>query len=360
MDAPASPTATLLAPYRSFPQVPVSTDCVSTSSNPGPQSVDCAEGIIDLVGRTPLVRLRRYLDNPRVDLIAKIEAMNPGGSAKDRPALRMLETAIENGLVNSRTTVIESSSGNMGIALAQACRYFDIPFVCVVDPNVQEQNLAIMRALGARIVAVDAKKNGSYLAARLEMIKYLQSTIPHSYWPNQYANTENPASHYHGTIGEIWRQVNGDLDYLFVATSSTGTISGCSSYLRERGAKTKVVAVDAVGSVLFGGHPGHRSIPGIGAGVEPELAKHTSFDFLSRVHDLDCITGCRRAASREAMLIGGSAGGVLEAIRTKQDELDGKRCVAILHDSGTRYVDTIFDDEWVTTNFGIDPHKLTI
>jgi N-(2-amino-2-carboxyethyl)-L-glutamate synthase len=156
-----------------------------------------------------------------------------------------------------------------------------------------------------------------------------------------------------GTIREIDRATGGDFDFLFVATSSTGTAQGCRDYLRKRGRPARVVAVDAHGSVLFGGTPGRRLIPGMGAGHEPELARDQTFDRVIRVSDVDCVVGCRRAAAREAFLIGGSAGGVLEVVRSLEMELEGKRCVAILHDSGTRYLDTVFNDDWVESVLGV-------
>lgn len=317
-----------------------------------------ADGVLELIGRTPLVRLRRYLDDPNVELFAKLEAFNPGGSAKDRPALRMLKRAWNSGRIDRRSTIVESSSGNMGIGLAQACGYYGLRFICVVDPHAQPQNIAIMRALGASIEQVEQPIDGSYLAARLERVRRLVAETPNAFWPNQYANRENPRSHRLGTIREIDRSLDGQLDYLFVATSSTGTAQGCRDYLREEGRRTVVVAVDAVGSVLFGGVPGDRQIPGLGAGREPQLARRQTFDQVHRVSDVDCVVGCRRAAQREAMLVGGSAGGVLEVVRSMQKELRGSRCAAILHDSGARYMDTVFNDDWVASALKVSPAEL--
>ncbi|MCM2369180.1 2,3-diaminopropionate biosynthesis protein SbnA [Aporhodopirellula aestuarii] len=317
--------------------------------------VASADGILECVGETPLVRLRRYLDDSSIELHAKLEAANPGGSAKDRPALQMLVHALNTGDVRRGHTVVESSSGNMGIGLAQACRFHGLKFICVVDPHAQPQNLAIMRALGAKVIRIEKPVNGSYLAARLERVQELLRKIPNSYWPNQYANRQNPIAHYEGTIREIDAATGGDLDYLFIATSSTGTAQGCRDYLQHHHRSTKVIAVDANGSVLFGGSPGKRLIPGIGAGHLPALARDQTFDDVVRVSDIDCVVGCRRAASREAMLVGGSAGGVLEVIRSMESELRGKRCVAILHDSGTRYLDTVFNDHWVESALGVTP-----
>lgn len=322
-----------------------------------PDDALAADGILDCIGQTPLVRLRRYLDTD-VQLFAKLEAANPGGSAKDRPALQMLRTALREGRLTTGSVVVESSSGNMGIGLAQACRFFGLSFICVVDPHAQPQNLQIMRALGATVVQVTEPQQGSFLAARLNKVRQLLDEHANSFWPNQYANLQNPMAHQLGTIREIDRAMKEQIDVLFVATSSTGTAQGCRDYLRQQGRRTEVVAVDAVGSVLFGGKPGERLIPGLGAGREPELAIGQHFDRVVRVNDLNCVVGCRRAAAREAMLVGGSAGGVLEAVRSLEHQLVGKRCVAILHDSGTRYLDTVFDDDWVQMKLDVPPERV--
>ncbi len=317
-----------------------------------------AEGILATIGNTPLVKLSRYLDNDAVELFAKLEFGNPGGSAKDRPAVQMLRHALDNALIDNNTVVIESSSGNMGIGLAQACRYLQLRFVCVADPHAQPQNLAILRALGAEIVLVTQPVAGSFLAARLEKVRELLDEIPEAYWPNQYANPDNPKAYELGTIRELDEALQGQIDYLFVATSTTGTALGCRDYLRSRGRSTEVVAVDSTGSVLFGGQLAKRHIPGLGAGIEPILARGQRFDYVRRVSDIDCVVGCRRAAHYEALLVGGSAGGVLEAVRSMESVLTGKRCAAILHDSGTRYLETVFNDQWVKDVLQFDPAKL--
>ncbi len=317
-----------------------------------------SEGILDCIGRTPLVRLSRYLDESSPELLVKLESANPGGSAKDRPAALMLADALQRGVIDGQTTVVESSSGNMGIGLAQACRYHGLRFLCVVDPHAQSQNVAIIRALGGEVITVNEPVDGSYLSARIARVQQLLDETHNSFWPNQYANRCNPTAHELTTIREIDDAIGGEFDYLFVATSSTGTAQGCRDYLRKRGRRTKVVAVDAHGSVLFGGLPGERLVPGLGAGRVPELAEGQEFDQILRVSDLDCVVGCRRAAAREAVLVGGSAGGVLEAVRSLQHELKTSRVVAILHDSGTRYLDTVFNDEWVASSLGVSPEVL--
>ena len=321
-------------------------------------ATDLRENVLEAIGQTPLVRLRRYLDVDEVDLMVKLEAFNPGGSAKDRPARRMIEKALETGLIDQGTTIIESSSGNMGIGLAQVCRFHGLRLICVVDPNAQRQNIAIMQALGATIRLVPQPLNGDFLAARLAVVAELLATVENSFWPNQYANFDNPLAHEEGAIREIDEALGGEVDHLFVATSSTGTARGCRDYLRKRGRRTNVIAVDSEGSTLFNGQAGPRKISGMGAGKLPDLARGQSFDGLIRVSDLRCVVGCRRAAEREAVLIGGSGGGVLEAIRSMQAELVGKTVIAMLHDSGARYLETVFDDGWVQRELGCSPDRL--
>ncbi|MGC8201455.1 2,3-diaminopropionate biosynthesis protein SbnA [Aliiroseovarius sp. PTFE2010] len=329
-----------------------------TKFTPAPR---IADNILDLVGQTPMVRLHRYLDVADVNLLAKVEALNPGGSAKDRPARHMIERALENGRLSPGDTVVESSSGNMGIGLAQACAVHGLKFICVVDPNAQAQNVAIIRALGGQIDLVETALNGDFLAARLERVSQLLREAPDRFWPNQYANLDNPASHQAGTIAEIDQALPGKIDYLFVACSSTGTARGCRDYLHKAGRHTKVIAVDAQGSTLFDGTAGPRKISGMGAGRLPDLAKGQRFDDVIRVPDIACVAGCRRAVAREGFLVGGSGGGVLEAVRAMQDTLRGKTVVAIIHDSGSRYLGTVFDSDWVERELGVsEPQVLAL
>ena len=182
----------------------------------------------------------------------------------------MISDAIDGGLVSRGGSVIESSSGNLGVGLAQACRYHGLRLICVVDVRAHETNMRAMRALGAevRVVTEPDPETDDLLSARLKLVAELVQEIPGSFWPNQYANRSNPAAHAAGTMREIDEALDGDLDYLFVATSTTGTLRGCRDYLRANDRETRVVAVDAVGSALFGGARGTRRLPGFGAGVE--------------------------------------------------------------------------------------------
>lgn len=321
------------------------------------RSRDPVVGILEAIGRTPLVQLRRYLGCADVELWGKLEGSNPGGSAKDRTAARMLGDAFEKGLVGEGSTVIESSSGNLGVGLAQACRYYGLRLICVVDARAHETNIRTMRALGAdvRIVSSPDPSTGDLLAARLKLVAQLLRETPEAFWPDQYANESNPAAHADGTMREIDEALDGDLDYLFVATSTTGTLRGCCDYLCEHERETQVVAVDAIGSVLFDGVRGSRRLPGFGAGVQTELSKAASFDRLVRVSDLDCVVGCRRLVQREAILAGASSGGVAFAVESLAAQMPpGSRCAAIFADGGTGYLETVYDDGWVQRELGRD------
>jgi 2,3-diaminopropionate biosynthesis protein SbnA len=319
------------------------------------------EGVLDAIGDTPLVALRRLVLDRRIDVWAKLESANPGGSAKDRSAVGMIHDAIERGLIGPGSTVIESSSGNLGVGLAQACRYHGMHLICVVDARAHDTNIRTMRALGVdvRIVTRPDPETGDLLVARLKLVADLLAATPGSFWPNQYANPANPAAHAAGTMREIDEALDGELDYLFVATSTTGTLRGCSDYLREHDRATRVVAVDAVGSALFGGHTGRRLLPGFGAGVETTLSREASFDQLVRVSDLDCVIGCRRLAEREAILAGASSGGVAYALAAVASSMPPEsRCAVILPDGGTGYLGTVYDDGWVARELGCDPLEL--
>jgi len=319
------------------------------------------DGVLGAIGDTPLVALQRYLDDPAIAVWAKLEASNPGGSSKDRPAARMLSDALEEGRIGPGTTVVESTSGNMGVGLAQACRYHGLRLICVVDTRAHETNVRTLRALGAdvRVVREPDPRTGDLLAARLDLVAELLQTTPDAFWPNQYANVSNPAAHAAGTMREIDEALDGAVDFVFVATSTTGTLRGCRDYVRAHGRDTRIVAVDAVGSALFGGARGTRELPGFGAGVATGLSRSAEYDALVRVADIDCVVGCRRLVAREAIFAGGSSGAVASALESLAPQLPGgSRCALILPDGGVGYLRTVYDDDWVAATLGRSPRDV--
>ena len=313
------------------------------------------EGILSTIGNTPLISLKRIFKDNRFRLYAKMEGFNPGGSAKDRPALNILKEAVEAGDINQDTVIVESSSGNLGIGLAQVCGYLGLRLICVIDSKTTQQNIHILKAYGAQvdIVSDPDPRTGEFLQARIDRVRTLLGEYENSFWPNQYNNVANSGAHYKTTMRELDEALGGEIDYLFCATSTCGTIRGCADYVRDHNLRTKIFAVDAVGSVIFGGKPSKRLIPGHGAMRRPELYRPDMAEECIRVTDLDCVVGCRQLMRREAILVGGSSGGVLMAIdRVSHRIPGGATCVAIFPDRGERYLDTIYTDEWVEEHFG--------
>jgi cysteine synthase A len=312
------------------------------------------EGILSAIGDTPLVKLTKLFKGAGFDLYAKLEALNPGGSMKDRPALNILRHGLESGLIGPDSVVVESSSGNMGVGLAQACAYLGLRFICVVDPKANAQTLRLLKAYGAELdmVTEPHPATGEFLQSRIDRVKELRAAFSDSFWPDQYSNLHNPAAH-RRTMSEIVAALGSGIDYLFCATSTCGTIRGCSEYVREHEMWTKVIAVDAVGSVIFGGEKKQRLIPGHGAAVRPQLYRPGLAESCVRVTDMECVAGCRRLVQQEAILAGGSSGGIVAALARMAPEIPrGSVCVALLPDRGERYLDTIYSDDWVAENIG--------
>lgn len=324
----------------------------------GPSLVLENEGVLSAIGNTPLIRLARIFVDLPFRLYAKLEALNPGGSIKDRPAISIIRHGIETGAIQPGSVVIESSSGNMGIGLAQACSYYGLRFICVVDPKTTSQNLHLLRAYGAEVEVVEEPdaSTGEYLQARINRVQDLLSSVDHGFWTDQYANEYNPRAH-HQTMHEIVNALRREPDFIFCATSTCGTLRGCAEYIKENGLETTIMAVDARGSVIFGGQRARRLIPGHGAALRPKLFQPGLAHHCIHVSDLDCVIGCRRLARQEALLVGGSSGAVLMALdQIKQEIPEDAVCVLLFPDRGERYLDTIYSDSWVGEHFGDISH----
>ncbi|MEU5170129.1 MULTISPECIES: 2,3-diaminopropionate biosynthesis protein SbnA [Streptomyces] len=316
-------------------------------------------GALSAVGGTPLVELTRLLPGARFRVWAKLESVSLGGSIKDRSAYTMLSHAVATGaVVPGHGTVVESSSGNLGVGMAQACRALDLRFICVVDPRTNPQNIAIMRALGAEVHTVTEGDpvSGEFQPVRIARVRELVAALPGAYWPNQYANPRNAWAH-RITMKEITEDLGGAPDYLFCTISSSGTLRGCGDWIHAQGLPTRVVTVDAEGSAIFRPPTGRRLIPGHGAAVRPQLYRSGLADDVLHVSDLDSLVGCRRLALREGLLLGGSSGAVATALEQLSPRIpDGSSCVLIMPDRGERYLNTIYDDAWVKAKFGEVTH----
>nr|QEO74867.1 cysteine synthase [uncultured bacterium] len=316
------------------------------------------EGILSVIGNTPLIKLNRVFRDVNFDLYAKLESLNPGGSTKDRSAASIIEHGIRSRAIRPGTVIIESTSGNMGIGLAQTCSYNNLNLICVVDPKTTQQNLNLLKAYGASVdmVTEPDPQTGEFLQARINRVQELLRTTENSFWCNQYANLHNALAHQQ-TMREIATALDDNVDYLFCATSTCGTMRGCSDYVREHGLKTKMVAVDAIGSIIFGGKKAKRLIPGHGAAMRPQLYRDDLADDVVLISDLASVVGCRRLVRTESLLVGGSSGAVLAGVEQMKDRIrSGSTCVVIFADRGERYLDTIYSDTWVKAHFGDVAH----
>lgn len=290
-----------------------------------------------------------------------MERANPGGSTKDRPAAAILHAALEEGRLRPGGAVVESSSGNMGIALAQACRVLGLRFTCVCDARVDPGKVAVMRILGAEvhIVTEPDPTTGDLLTARLREVRRLVEQDPDAFWPDQYASLGNPRAHQDGTMAEIDRALGGRVTEVLVATSTAGTLAGCADFIEAEGRSTTITAVDAIGSVLWGGTRDIRRLPGLGSGIETAHAARRRPDHLVRVSELDCVAGCRLLATTEAIVAGASSGGLVAALAmTRRRHESDANVVLILPDGGDGYLDTVYDERWVERELGFGPNQV--
>ncbi len=317
-------------------------------------------GILGAIGGTPLIQLEKIFGTTHFDCFAKLEGLNPGGSSKDRASVAIVESVLQTGEIDSDTLIIEASSGNTGVGLAQVCAYHGLRFLCLIDPKVTQQNIKLLAAYGAEIEMIEHPdlETGEFLPAKLKRIDEILDTVKNSFWVNQYENRENSAAHYRSTIKEILRDLDGRmLDYLFIATATCGTIRGCLDFLRDHGYPTKAIAVDAVGSQIFSNFKHDRLIPGFGSAICPKLTPTEGVHKTLHVNDIDCVVGCRRLVRTEAILAGGSSGGVISAVDRMSNEIPkGSTVVVLLPDRGERYLDTIYSDTWVQENLGDIAH----
>ncbi|GAA0442537.1 2,3-diaminopropionate biosynthesis protein SbnA [Streptomyces sp. NPDC046215] len=284
----------------------------------------------------------------------KCEGLNLGGSIKLRAAASMVAAAERSHLLREDSVLVESSSGNLGVALSVIAAGKGLRFTCVTDARCNKTTAATMRALGAELLVVDEPDpEGGYLKARLDRVRALCAQDDRYVWLNQYTNPANWGAHYEVTAPAILKHLP-DVDVLFVGVGTGGTAMGCARYFRDSGSRARLVAVDAVGSVTFGAAPRPRLIPGLGAGVLPPLFDAEAFDDLVQVSELDTVRLCRTLASH-GMLFGGSTGTVVAGALQWLERYDPSRTlssVCISPDMGDRYLTTIYDDRWALDNFG--------
>ncbi len=284
----------------------------------------------------------------------KCEGFNFAGSIKIKAARAMVHSAEEQGLLRPGSTIVESSSGNLGVALSLVAASRGYRFICVTDSRCTIGARQLMQALGSEVhIITTPHPVDGLLGARIAHVRALCAEGSGHLWLNQYSNPSNWQAHFDSTGPEILKAFP-DLDVLFVGAGTTGTLMGCARYLREHKPSVRVVAVDAVGSVTFGGPPSQRMIPGLGTGVRPQLLDESFVDEVVMVAEPETIRICRRLA-RRGFLFGGSTGTVVAgatAWLARNPLPQDSRAVAIAPDLGDRYLDTVYQDQWVSDLYG--------
>lgn len=304
------------------------------------------EKISGLIGNTPVVELNM----PGISLFTKLEYRNYSGSIKDRAALSILSNAIRSGRINSDTLIVESSSGNFAIALARICKDLGLTFIPVIDPNINRENEAMLRLFTDKVVKVEKEDStGGYLLTRIETVKELCAQHPNSFWTNQYDNPDNFKGYYN-TLGKEICDRFEQLDYMFIAVSSCGTISGISRKVKEKFPDITIVAVDIEGSVIFNIPPQKRYVSGLGSSKVPSILENAIIDEIMIVTHEELVAGCHDLVREQNIFAGASSGAVYAAIKTyfNSHAIQGTPvtlfCCA---DRGDSYINNVYDRKWV-------------
>lgn len=297
---------------------------------------------LDLVGNTPLVRVNNLIkkDELKADVLAKLEYFNPAGSVKDRIAKEMILDALEKGLINENTTLIEPTSGNTGIGLSAVATALNLKIVITMPETMSVERRNLMKAYGAELVLTPGSEG---MKGAIAKAKELASQIENSFIPGQFENPANPTAHYKTTGPEIYEQTEGKVDIFVAGVGTGGTISGIGKYLKEKNPEVKVVAVEPASSpVLSTGKGGAHKIQGIGAGFVPETLDTKIYDEIITVENEDAFATGKEMAKTEGILVGISSGAALYAAKelAKREENAGKIIVVLLPDGGDRYLST--------------------
>ena len=297
---------------------------------------------LDLVGNTPLVRVNNLIkkDELKADVLAKLEYFNPAGSVKDRIAKEMILDALEKGLINENTTLIEPTSGNTGIGLSAVATALNLKIIITMPETMSVERRNLMKAYGAELVLTPG---GEGMKGAIAKAKELASQIENSFIPGQFENPANPTAHYKTTGPEIYEQTEGKIDIFVAGVGTGGTISGIGKYLKEKNPEVKVVAVEPASSpVLSTGKGGAHKIQGIGAGFVPETLDTKIYDEIITVENEDAFATGKEMAKTEGILVGISSGAALYAAKelAKREENAGKTIVVLLPDGGDRYLST--------------------
>lgn len=295
-------------------------------------------------------QLMNFIPNTAVNV--KLEGLNMAGSIKLTTAIGLVNDLEKSGKINSDTILIESSSGNLGVALSLVCKERGYRFKCVTDPNILPDNEKLIGVFGGELIKITERdENGGYLASRIRFIQNLISQNPSHIWINQYANPANYEIHSQVTAKEIHNSFR-NLDFLFIGAGTTGTLMGCAKFFKKNSPNTKIIGIDSVGSVTFDAPARKRHVPGIGTSRKPEIVDKSILDDIVMVNEIDGIRVCNDLLKKHGLFFGGSTGSVLHGIYSYAPDIpEGSSVVCISPDFGHRYIDTVYNSTWVEQKF---------
>lgn len=328
-----------------------------------------AKNILETIGNTPLVKLNKVTEGIDALVLAKVETFNPGNSVKDRMAVKMIADAEADGRLKPGGTIIEGTSGNTGMGLALAAIVKGYKLICVISDKQSKEKMDILRAVGAKVVVCPTDVEPTDPRSYYSVSKRLAEETPNAWYVNQYDNPSNAIAHYEQTGPEIWEQTEGKITHFVVGVGTGGTISGVSKYLKERNPDIKVWGIDTYGSVfkkyhetgVFDENEIYSYITeGIGEDILPKNVDFSLIDGFTKVTDKDAAVYTRKLALEEGIFVGNSAGAAIKGLLQLKDEFKPEDVVVVLfHDSGSRYVGKMFNDDWMRERGFLDEEITT-
>ena len=319
-----------------------------------------SKNILETIGNTPLIRLNSITNNIKPIVLAKVESFNPGNSVKDRMALKMIEDAEDQGKLKKGGTIIEGTSGNTGMGLALAAIVKGYKLICVSNDKQSKEKFDVLKAVGAKVIVCPTDVKPDDPRSYYSVSKKIASETPNSWYVNQYDNLSNTRAHYEQTGPEIWNQTNGKLTHFVVGVGTGGTISGVGKFLKEKNPNIKIWGIDTYGSVFKKYHETgifdeNEIYPYVTEGIgEDIIPKNVDFDIIDKfekVTDKDAAIYTRKLAKEEGIFAGNSCGAAIKGVLQLSKDLKKEDIVVVLfHDSGSRYIGKIYNDEWMKKN----------